>query len=66
MHALPPIRRPCLLSLCVASVSPPPALYILPPSAFLGPLKSFLLTPDGSLILPAQILEAYALAYADG
>jgi hypothetical protein len=29
-------------------------------------LKSFLFTPEGSLILPAQILEAYALAYADG
>ena len=47
----------------------PPFLYsILPPSFFpagLGPLKSFLFTPEGSLILPAQILEAYALAYAD-
>jgi hypothetical protein len=32
----------------------------------LGPLKSFLFTPDGSFILPAQILDAYALAYAEG
>jgi hypothetical protein len=26
--------------------------------AGLGPLKSFLFTPDGSLILPAHILDA--------
>jgi hypothetical protein len=34
---------------------------MIPPFAFpagLGPLKSFLFTPDGSLIFPAQILLA--------
>ena len=39
---------------------------IPPPAAGLRPLKSFLFTPDGSLILPAQILLAYAFAYAEG
>ena len=55
----PPPLRPCLLNLCVASIKPPPAALTRPPVAdgFL-PLKSFLFTPDGSLILPAQILEA--------
>jgi hypothetical protein len=36
-----------------------------PSFAFFGS-QSFRLVPDGSLILPAQILDAYALAYADG
>jgi len=49
MQALPPIFKPCLFNLDVASINPP--------SAFL-PLKSFLFTPEGSFILPAQILEA--------
>ena len=63
----PPPLRPCLLNLCVASIKPPPAALTRPPVAdgFL-PLKSFLFTPDGSFILPAQILLAYALAYAEG
>jgi len=45
-----------------------PALTAIPtlaPDGF-GPLKSFLLTPDGSFILPAQLLLAYAFAYALG
>ena len=47
---------------------PPLSKPTLPPEALLGlgPLKSFLFTPDGSLILPAHILLAYALAYAVG
>jgi hypothetical protein len=46
---IPPPFKPCFFNLAVASINPPSALL---------PLKSFLFTPDGSLILPAQILEA--------
>ena len=53
----PPFFKPCAFNLLVASIKPP--------LAFL-PLKSFLFTPEGSLILPAQIFEAYAFAYALG
>jgi hypothetical protein len=48
---VPPPFNPCLFNLLVASINPPAA-------AFLRPLKSFLFTPEGSLILPAQILLA--------